>query len=1088
MVWSPHEITFRPGEETDITTVGDRLNATRQERVISTIRKGIAANAQALQEIGFLDVPVLEESTQAALDRKEAMQKTMANRESRMKASRKPDQKRRMRRSLQRDRRKVSSMHSQARKEYRTKTAEDVAANAEAVLNEYEEAVAEGIEWKIEHTRRQLSKWSIAAEAFEPNLLLDWTIDRQEEDLEAGLGVKSLAHIEVALAEKYRDPENPAPCHHLHLGAGDYSIVNALQSGHELYDDAQEVYSGTGNEKNRCELWNEVGVSDKLYLSIEKILWKFVRPEMKRHPAVREIVSKLALGCQTGLTQKWYDSTGPQGQLEKNKKLIFRDLNDIFGLLATPEYLLQFVHFYNEGDPFLTSCTPASPEFAHEHLSEQKDNRPMSMDAHAWLIAYQEKFDGRTLNQYRQARGRAPVKCAESLGWLGREAQACFQNAVYLPAFQDTAQEDNESRAGQAQKQLWEICRKLEESLGIQLDALPTSRLEVPFVIHLVHQRLKRMYTLITGEAYKTSQVEEAALATVHSYDPNLQDEVDPLDADFWDAIQVLFVEYNRVIDEYTTQQLPNIPDSPLPADPLQSNHNELLEQIFSPEFTRGVRGFRLYRNADYRKRAAFSGNRFEHIEPEGGTGVSLTMENVPERAVVVLRSDRDPETEKAYLAGGESKQFCGHTVTRSQDTVSVEHYMLPKDFSVEVVSLPDLNEHAVFHGGHIPGQFNELGDLVPDQSFLLATASRSQSHEGEQGFVGTVETAITKLEPGGCMVTDGCIESYTRIMRFIESQEENFRVEVLFDRETHRPKSMFIQRAHPKGYLTDEEMRGVLSPGVYVQPVEDVFLRRDLSLMDRVRRRLLKEYKNKYAFADIHPTVEKVICEELVFAVYGAIMQRGSFYSGQRARAEEIFERAITGIRDQMQQTAALVALDPDITVTGNIAPTRLFKASVEAAPVTNLLNHLYPNECVSPPQLPDGELDCTDQTTAAAERDNDQLSRLALYWARNLDYNLPIHGSSDATAEEFNFTERELEQAAEALYERVKVELSKNAELRSSTANYMALYTERMHRLNPGMSRGDVMTQFFTNKIMTAFKTMQRIFLEDGEQQEDG
>ncbi|HLD32126.1 MAG TPA: hypothetical protein VJB10_00900, partial [Candidatus Peribacteraceae bacterium] len=770
----------------------------------------------------------------------------------------------------------------------------------------------------------------------------------------------------------------------------------------------------------------------------------------------------------------WYDSSGPHGELKRKKGIVFRDLNDIFGLLATPEYLLHFVHFYEEGDPFLSSCTPASPEFEHEHLSTQKDNRPMSMDAHAWLIAYQGKFTVDTFQEYRGARSRAPVKCAESLGWLQREAEECYQHAVNLPAFQDETLEGDESNAGRAQQQLWELCRKLEEHLGIELDALPPSRLDVPFVVHLVHQRLRRMYTLMTGEEYAPSRSEEQALAVIHSYDAVISGQAVPVDRAFFDAVEVLFAEFNDRVDTYVRQQLPTIPNPPLPADLLQSDQYALLEQIFTPELTRGVRGFRQYRNADYRKGTAFGANRFEHVEPEGGTGASLTMENVPQSAVVLLRPDRDPEGEKEYLAVGERKNFCGHSVSRSQDAVSVGHYMFPRGFSIEVVSLPDLNEHAVFHDGHIPGQFSELDALVPDQSFLLATASRSQSHEGERGFVGTVETAITKLEPGGCLITDGCIESYTRIMRFIASQDEHFRVDVLFDRETHRPKSMLIQRAHQKGYFMEEEKRRILSPGVYVRPVEQVYKRRDLYLKDRTRRKLLAKYENKYAFADIHPTIDSVMREELVFAVYGALLRRDSFYSGQQRRAQEVFDRALQAIRRPLRQFAAA-------TPHGTVSPSRLFKASVGAAPVTNLLDHLYPGESVSPPQLPAGELDLQ---AVAKERDNDPLVRLCEYWARNLDCRLPLCGRPEAQVGEFNLTERELEQTSEALYERVQLELAQSAELRCSTFNFMLLYMERMQRLMPGMSREQIMQRFFAGKIKMATRTWKRIFSDGGEQ----
>ncbi len=109
-------------------------------------------------------------------------------------------------------------------------------------------------------------------------------------------------------------------------------------------------------------------------------------------------------------------------------------------------------------------------------------------------------------------------------------------------------------------------------------------------------------------------------------------------------------------------------------------------------------------------------------------------------------------------------------------------------------------------------GYFEEIPELIPEKVHVFS-ATRSDSHEDEETFYRDIKQNLNWLAPWWVLLTDGIKASFTHIYRFREIKkalkecwEDNFNVDVVVDKETRLPISIFIQKKHPQWYLTPEE------------------------------------------------------------------------------------------------------------------------------------------------------------------------------------------------------------------------------------------------------------------------------------------
>jgi len=174
----------------------------------------------------------------------------------------------------------------------------------------------------------------------------------------------------------------------------------------------------------------------------------------------------------------------------------------------------------------------------------------------------------------------------------------------------------------------------------------------------------------------------------------------------------------------------------------------------------------------------------------------------------------------------------------------------------------------------NIPKRFSPRAQKSPP--LFLMTASRSDSHESDEDFQKDIEANLKLLKPGGCLLTDGIRASYSRVYRFQEIQDfiqgnPEYKAEVfikqsdMHDKNDEPKVQLFIQRAHPDGFLTDEEKRGFLADGVSVISLENALKHPHLRILNAGRRELMRRTANKIDYFKIlQRTVSESAAEAL--------------------------------------------------------------------------------------------------------------------------------------------------------------------------------------------------------------------------------
>ncbi len=187
----------------------------------------------------------------------------------------------------------------------------------------------------------------------------------------------------------------------------------------------------------------------------------------------------------------------------------------------------------------------------------------------------------------------------------------------------------------------------------------------------------------------------------------------------------------------------------------------------------------------------------------------------------------------------------------------------------------PDMYLH-----NFVPGDFKQIPELFPEQSFMLVTSVRSDSHVVTAESQQDVENTLKLLEPGGVYLSDGIRESFNRIIRAREilaavQKDPELRAEAVMDSKTGELISVMVQRAHPEGYLTDDDKKRFLQEGAYTMPLDEALqLRPALRIVDHTRRRIMKcgGVNREEDFKFYHPSIDYKLRGLLLRYVSGEI------------------------------------------------------------------------------------------------------------------------------------------------------------------------------------------------------------------------
>lgn len=147
---------------------------------------------------------------------------------------------------------------------------------------------------------------------------------------------------------------------------------------------------------------------------------------------------------------------------------------------------------------------------------------------------------------------------------------------------------------------------------------------------------------------------------------------------------------------------------------------------------------------------------------------------------------------------------------------------------------------------------FNNLPQHFPEQSIMLDSSARSDSHASNADFEKLIEARLKLLKPGGVLATDGIRASYSRIYRLPEIQaiasrlnpdptNPEFKIEIILEKLTQTPVSLFIQRKHPQGFLNNQEKAKFAETGSTFADLNFVADRQDLQVLNEVRQKMLQ-------------------------------------------------------------------------------------------------------------------------------------------------------------------------------------------------------------------------------------------------------
>jgi len=538
----------------------------------------------------------------------------------------------------------------------------------------------------------------------------------------------------------------------------------------------------------------EVGVGDRLYFSIESLLRRHLKPEMEQDSTAEGVVFILGQALQAAVHKKWFKPIRDKNNVVRRWELNVQhcDLNEIFSLLAKPKEWLPDVY-----RKMMSDLYKASVEF-----EDDKDEH-LAPSAQEVLV----KLAG-SERDYCYARSqRLQVLCNNV-----SETRASFE--------QGNLTEEQMFEQLIAHMERYTLITGKSVPNNSSVDLLDTT----DAFIACLDAEIVNLRTLASG-TNELSQEEVRNLQELSEQKKNVSNTVAKLSVLLQqcakypdrDGVPQEVREGLALLPKYTTENLSHLSSCGACKEWMQQCMKDLIEQ--SRRIKEDIGALKNKKNA---KQA------FASLEEEVAADLSAFFS---EDFVEAVRNHA------LYESEGYRKQGVSMDLNKSGPSMHIRNF--------------------------VPGFFTEKLKEFPSESCLLITSSRGDSHERsspmerQQGwtlhlknepgdFEKDIALSIENLAPGGVHLTDGHRQSFTRIDRFEEimrvaGARSDVLVRLIMDSKTHEPRSVFIQKQHPSGYLPDEDIGSFLEEdGCYITSLEKVMrLRPDLFLHRVMRRQI---------------------------------------------------------------------------------------------------------------------------------------------------------------------------------------------------------------------------------------------------------
>lgn len=666
----------------------------------------------------------------------------------------------------------------------------------------------------------------------------DWRVNRVQEAANA-LGLVSFAELEDQLAA-WCPPAPEQTLMHLHKGPGDGSLIYHLRT----------------DERPGQRQWREIGFARELCHHLHSLLTQFVREDRRDDSQTQETLGILATALQGELHRRWYRTRrrgGDQIAQELEQTAPLCDLNSIFELLAHPEVGTQTEKERQEQKPAAgwlerviqyrkhrTWTVRTSGEFMED---SEAPLTPLSRDLLLRYAGYsQEQFDEMHLEEHfielearlsklRELRRRI-VRAEELKQELHRELRR-------LQGLRETIR-----RADDRRERLAEWIATFQRVTGDTCEANLSFDAFCGKFMRTMKRTEERARTL--DAEVPSHEVVEALLGYLREAvgDPSVTSTAATLlnDTEQWITSTQAAIREVREKRKSTPKSARN------PHHPPPSRETVLtcLGEVFNASFLHGIRYAEAYQDPAYRMTEAFTTRRVRVLRPKGSMLHQWITNVSPEASVRVGGME---------LPLGDEVESAGWRVERRDTSLLLSPEDNPLTFTVEIGGLPDLNRVAYMHPQDIRlGRFVDLPRAFPPYCARLASATKSDSHEEATEFQEDLAGSLGLLAPGGVLLTDGLLHSYSRRVRIAQVMDavENhcarercdvreFHIDAVIDSETGDPLSVLILRRHPDlGFFPlNRRQRCFQSHVTFTHPNN---LRHDslIVVLNRMRRKML--------------------------------------------------------------------------------------------------------------------------------------------------------------------------------------------------------------------------------------------------------
>lgn len=659
----------------------------------------------------------------------------------------------------------------------------------------------------------------LAGEAL-PITLSDWRVDRVDE-AQAALGLKDTASFEVRLCTKYGFDSETAV--HVDKGHGDGSMLKKM------------TVDG---------VMRQVGIADKAaYFVIRKTLERFIRKDRSKYKpeVVERFVSLLGMLLGRELRDRWFKGNSNKIRSLEGKTT-FLDMNEIFGLLAHPQWIAKRIE-----------QNKAKIVSSIEFEDDSKEN--IDLQVYILLLRFQGMNDDEigTLVSGHKA-NRAKARKAK----LGRELEARAQFKAKLG--RAMGEHEDSVRAAKAASRPEPV---------FDLDTWQLQWSDIVGVEVLDCEDPKDLLARVSAEVKaKRSEVEDVVPIPRRASAKRTG-----ADSEQSQAFQTLTV-MRRLRARCTEENL---------ADSIATWEEHI--QVGEVPDDCSCADFLAFMDTEIDKQALNLDPTIVALDLLGKAGgaAALTMDVAPElldprmhllQELFGPLAGRDPVSPAKFLADifdvNFARTVAGH---RSYNLTADLQYHQQSCYAGRQQRVArgdvDLNTHSQFFvHGVISANFTDMAKIFPKDFACAFRASRSDSHEENEEFARDIEDSLPLLRPGGVINTEGLRHSFTRIRRFSEiaaiferrpELREEYQAQVEMDSETGEVIELFIQRKGPEGYFSDEDKKAEYRDSAVFVTLESVMANPYWQIIDETRRKIYQLADgNELVFKQINDQLEK--------------------------------------------------------------------------------------------------------------------------------------------------------------------------------------------------------------------------------------